>query len=143
MLKFLLAAVGLAMNAEEFSLQIASAVAGQSFQTKHAAFVARQVGCEDASKLTVSAVAEGLSGGKRRTLPIKTLAVANSPAYAVFREWPVEGTWVVHLRGSCGSAVASALVVPGERGPNREASKFFNRDATERDIQALLQSVKK
>ena len=127
--------------AEPFSLQIASAVAGQSANVKSASFVFRSQGCAEPEKINVVAKAEGRVNGERRTVPLQLLPAASAGAFAVIRQWPPEGVWIISLAAKCGSSTAGALVVPGERGPNREASKFMTQTATEKEIDAALRAL--
>jgi len=137
----LLALLGWTAAAEPFSLQIASAVAGQSANVKSAAFVFRSQGCAEPEKMDVIAKAEGRVNGERRTVPLQLRPAASAGAFAVIRQWPPEGVWVINLAAKCGSSTAGALVVPGEGGPNRGASKFMAQAATEKEIEAALRSL--
>lgn len=131
----------LTAHGEAFSIQIASAVAGQTFHVKSAAFVFRSQGCVDPAKMEVTGRAEGRVNGQRRTMPLRIVAAQTPGVFAVNREWPSDGVWVISLAAKCAAASAGALVVPGERGPNREASKFFPRAATEAEIDAALRTL--
>ena len=143
MLKFglLSLAICFAVHGEAFSLQIAGAVAGQTAHLKRAAFVCRSHGCADPANVEVTGKAEGRVNGQRRTLPLRIAAASTPGVFAVNREWPVDGVWIINLAAKCAAASAGALVVPGERGPNREASKFLPQAATEADIDAALRAL--
>lgn len=134
-------AIGLTVYGEPFSLQIASAVAGQTFHLKRAAFVFRSHGCADPAKVEVTGKAEGRVNGQRRTLPLRIAAASTPGVFGVNREWPAEGVWVISLAAKCAAASAGALVVPGEGGPNREASKLLPQAATEGEIDAALRAL--
>ena len=45
----------------------------------------------------VSASAEGLIGGKRRTIALKLDATSKPGVFAVRKQWPSEGTWVLRI----------------------------------------------
>ena len=124
-----------------FSIQIASAVAGQTFHLKRAAFVFRSQGCADPGKMEVNGKAEGRVNGQRRTVPLRIAAASTAGVFAVNREWPPEGVWVISLAAKCASATAGALVAAGENGPNREASRFLKQAATEAEIEAVLRAM--
>lgn len=134
-------ALGLAVHGEAFSLQIAGAVAGQTFHVKSAVFVFRSQGCADPGKMEVTGKAEGRVNGQRRTLPLRIQAAPTPGVFAVNREWPAEGVWIINLAAKCTASTAGALVVPGERGPNREASKFLAQAATEAEIDKTLRGL--
>ena len=61
--------------------------------------------------------------------------------YAVYRNWPAEGQWVVSLKGACNGAHAGAIIPIGPAGFVRETSKFFPRPATNIEIEASLKAL--
>ncbi len=143
-LLFLAPSAGHAQS-QPFALQIASPVAGQGATLKSASFVFRSSGCADLSKFEVTAKAEGLVNGERRTLPLETFAAPAPGVFAVFKKWPPEGIWIVSLSATCGTtASAGALVaVAGDRspGPDRKNSKFFPHPPTEAEIASALKAA--
>lgn len=68
----------------------------------------------------VSGMAEGLVNGERRSLPLELTATSRAGVYALKRQWPTEGTWllVITVTGA-GDNTATALV---ELGPNGEVT---------------------
>jgi hypothetical protein len=135
-----IAAVALA-RAEGFSFTIGSPVASQEFQMKTAAFVFRTEGCAEPAKPQITATAEGIVKGARRSLVLKVLAGSKPNVYAVFQQWPAEGDWVVDLKGTCASASAGAVVPIGPKGFIRESSKFFPRAATDAEVETSLKAL--
>jgi hypothetical protein len=127
--------------AEEFSFTIGSPVAAQDFRAKTAAFVFRTQGCPDPSKAQISASAEGLVKGARRSVALKVDAMSRPGVYAVYQSWPSGGQWVVNLRGTCNDANAGAIVPIGPKGFVRESAKFFPRAATHVEIEASLKAL--
>jgi hypothetical protein len=143
MLRFGIAAcamVALAF-AEEFTFTIGSPVAAQDFRAKVAAFAFRTEGCADPAKSRISATAEGLVKGARRSVALKVVAMSKPGVYAVYQSWPAEGQWVVNLKGTCNDANAGAIVPIGPQGFVRESSKFFPRAATNVEIEASLKAL--
>src|SRR5580700_11155632 len=127
--------------AEGFTFTIGSPVASQEFQMKTAAFVFRTEGCEEPAKPQITATAEGIVKGARRSLVLKVLAGSKPNVYAVFQQWPAEGDWVVDLKGTCASASAGAVVPIGPKGFIRESSKFFPRAATDAEVETSLKAL--
>jgi len=127
--------------AEGFTFTIGNPVASQEFQFKTATFVFRTEGCTDAAKSQISATAEGVVKGARRSLPLKVMPGARPGVYAVFHSWPAEGQWVVNLKGACGNLSAGAIVAMGPKGFIRESSKFFPRPATDSEIETSLTAL--
>jgi hypothetical protein len=128
--------------AEGFTFTIGSPVASQDFRFKAAAFVFRTEGCADPAKSQISATAEGLLKGTRKSLPLQVAAASTKPGiYAVFEGWPAEGDWVVNLKGTCADKTAGALVPIGPKGFIRESAKFFARPATDAEIEKSLKAL--
>jgi hypothetical protein len=128
--------------AEDFSLMIASPVAAGNYRAKAAVFVLRPKNCAEPAAAEVRGTAEGLVGGMRRTMPLAHLTAMPTPGvYAVNREWPAEGAWVVNLVGKCGTETAGALVPIGPKGFLRESSQFFSRPASKEEIDESLKSL--
>src|SRR6204780_3518953 len=129
--------------ADGFSFEIGSPVASQDFHTKTSAFVFRTQGCADPAKSRIEGSAEGLVNGMRRSVALKLTALARPGAYAVEQNWPMEGAWVVNLKGTCADANAGAIVPIGPHGFSRESSKFFQRAASPAEIDASLKGLAK
>ena len=125
--------------AQSFTFEIGSPVAAQDFRSKSAAFVFRTAGCTEPEKPEVTAIAEGIVEGSRRTLPLQVTPSTKPGVYAVFRQWTA-GHWIVVLKGACGTAQAGAIVPVGPRGFVREDSKFFSHPATAAEIEAALKA---
>ncbi|MEO8593056.1 MAG: hypothetical protein ABI759_07030 [Candidatus Solibacter sp.] len=121
-----------------FTFTLGSPVAAQDFQFKSAAFVFRAEGCPEPDKLQLSAIAEGVVSGERRSVTVKVMPASKPGVYAIAQSWPVEGKWVVILKGACGGQTAGALVPVGPRGFLREAAKVLPRPATSGEIEAAL-----
>ena len=43
------------------------------------------------------ATAEGVVNGARKSIPLKLLSLSAAGTFAVTREWPDEGTWVIKM----------------------------------------------
>jgi hypothetical protein len=131
-------AAGALALAEGFTFTIGSPVASQDFHMKAAAFVFRTDGCAEPAKSQISATAEGLVKGERRSVVLKVMAGSKPGVYAVYQSWPAEGEWVVSLRGACAGQSAGAIVPIGPKGFVRESSRFFPRPATSAEIETSL-----
>jgi hypothetical protein len=134
------AAAALAL-AEGFMFRIGSPVASQDFQSKTAAFVFRTEGCADPAKSQIGGTAEGFVKGERRSVALKVIATSKPGVYAVYHNWPVDGAWVVNLKGTCANASAGAIVPFGAKGFIRESSKFFPRPATDAEVDNSLKAL--
>ena len=127
--------------ADGFTFTIGSPVASQDYRAKTAAFVFRTEGCADPATSQIGGTAEGLVNGERRSMALKVVAMSRPGVYAVPQNWPGEGDWVVILKGTCANASAGAIVPIGPTGFVRESSKFFQRPATNSEIETALQAL--
>jgi hypothetical protein len=80
-----------------FVLEIGRPSANPEAQAKHAVLVVRSAACAHPEKTKITANAEGLVNGKRRTIPLTIIPLSSAGTYAVTREWPAEGKWVLTL----------------------------------------------
>jgi len=124
-----------------FSLTIGKAVAGNDFHSKGAVLVVRPDGCGEPAKALIRGTAEGMVNGTRRSLPLKLTPLPTPGVYAVYREWPAEGVWVVNLTGNYNGATASSIVPIGPKGLVRESVKSFQHSATEEEIDVSLKAL--
>lgn len=134
-------AAAVAAHPGVFTFVIGNAVASQDFQLKSAAFALRTEGCADPAKPQITATAEGLVNGTRRSIAVKVMPAKRPGVYAVVQSWPEEGAWVVSLRGACGSENAGAIVPFGPKGMIRESAQFYARPATDAEINAALKAL--
>lgn len=80
-----------------FALQIGKPSANPEAQAKGAVLVVRGYACHDPEKTTVTATAEGIVNGKRETIPLKLIPLSAQSTFALTRQWPLEGKWVITL----------------------------------------------
>jgi len=80
-----------------FALQIGKPSANPEAQAKNALLVVRGYACVAPEKTTVSAVAEGLVNGTRKTIPLQLIPLSAESTYGLTRQWPLEGKWVITL----------------------------------------------
>jgi len=127
--------------AEGFTFTIGNPVASQDFHFKAAVFVFRTEGCPGSMKPQLSATAEGIVNGERRSVTLKVMPASKPGVYGIYQSWPAQGHWVVGLKGTCGNSSAGAVVPVGPKGFIRESSKFFSRPATESEIESSLREL--
>src|SRR5690242_11807230 len=95
---------------EGFTFTLGSPVAAQDFRFKTAAFVFRTEGCAEPEKPEITATAEGVVEGVRRSVAVRVMTTTKPGVFAVTQTWPSEGKWLVNLKGICGGQSAGALV---------------------------------
>ena len=104
----------------------------------------RAVVCEDLANVKISGTAEGVVNGKRESLPLTLITIDRAEAvYAVGQQWPPDGTWLLHLKGSCASpkADASTLVAVTNGTFIRDKSTVLVEPATRKQIDDALASL--
>ncbi len=113
---------------QPFTLQTGPPVAAMPDPTqpgvkkfKDVAFVVRSAGCADVAAFRVTATAEGIAGGVRRSVALRVLDVTGGIFALAGHE--TTGTWVVSVAGTCGRNVAGATV--------RLINGAYRRDAVE------------
>ncbi len=114
---------------------------------KQAAFVIHPEGCHDPSQASVSARAEGLLDGQRKSLELPVRQAADG-SFVVERAWPSNGNWVIAVSATYRGQTRSALldvasdgtpVLEGvnERGKGRMVTRLFS----DREIEGALGRV--
>src|SRR3954471_6767519 len=79
-------------------LSIESPVNPYDRETRGAAMVVHATFREGNTQLSdVSGTAEGIVNGSRRSLPLRFEATSHPNAYALRRQWPAEGTWLLKI----------------------------------------------
>jgi hypothetical protein len=132
-----------------FRLEIGSTAAlGMDKKFKNApkkvVVAVRAVVCEDLASVTISGTAEGVVNGKRQSLPITLMMIDRAEAvYAVGQQWPQDGTWLLHLKGSCSrpKADVSTLVAVTNGTFIRDKSTVLVEPATRKQIDDALASL--
>jgi len=89
--------------------QISAQAAPYDIAKRGGALVVSLTNCGLPSSGTMSGTAEGLINGRRQSIPLKLLKTSKRGVYAVTRQWPIEGTWVLRLE-SRGPHPVGALV---------------------------------
>jgi hypothetical protein len=87
-----------------------------------------------------------LANGVRRSIPIKLTPLSTPGTYAIHKQWPQKGTWVLSITATDAAGLTTAAVVPVDRGGfQRKSAKFVahapNREEIESVLQAAVQQV--
>lgn len=95
--------------------------------------------CGNPSEFTVAGTAEGLVDGQARSLPLQLTRTAEPGVFAVTRQWPSQGRWVLTLRTE-GGAFVNALVELQAGAPLKIASQESTyKKITPAQVAAALQ----
>ncbi len=134
------AAVKLAF-AGGFFLSLGNPAAAGDPKARDAFVTVRADGCGMPSLARISGKAEGLVNGRRQSVPLKLTALSSKGLYAVPREWPAEGVWVLTLTGSYLGRTTSAVIPVTSEGFRRDLAKFFPHAPAKADIEAVLHAA--
>jgi hypothetical protein len=88
-------AAAMSLVAGGFALQLGKPSANPEAQAKNAVLVVRGYACAAPEKTTVSATAEGIVNGRRESIPLKLIPLSGESTYALTRQWPSSGKWVI------------------------------------------------
>jgi hypothetical protein len=133
-----------AMAGTMFRLEIGPPVAGgTTTKLKNAVLVVRPVLCEPVTAVRITGTAEGSVHGARQSIPLRLTPLPTPGVYAVQRQWPADGQWVLHLAGSCPSSKAAAsTIVPLANGRFiREQTQVLREPATTAQVDAALTAL--
>lgn len=127
--------------AQSLSLTIGNAVAGQNYATKSAQFVFRVNGCADFSNARLTASAEGIVNGARRSVKLNPGPVENQRGvYVIGDRWNTDGTWVVAIAATCEGETAGAIVPITATSFVREGTQLFSRAPKPAEIVLALEA---
>jgi hypothetical protein len=90
-------AAAMSLVAGGFALQLGKPSANPEAQAKNAVLVVRGYACAAPEKTTISATGEGVVNGRRESIPLKLIPLSGESTYAVTREWPTQGKWVISV----------------------------------------------
>jgi len=104
----------------------------------------RALVCNDLAGVRITGTAEGSRNGVRQSVPLELLEVNKAEAiYAVQYQWPNDGSWVLHLKGSCSNPKAEAsTLVPMSKGAFiREKTEVLAEPATKKQVEDAVKDL--
>ena len=99
-------------------------------------YTVRTYACANPAALHVTAWAEGVVAGKRRTLPLTLKRTRDQGVYYFQRNWPAQGQWLVRLDLGGGRAPTSLATIATD-GRVQDNKLIWDGDA-KRECEALL-----
>jgi len=118
-----------------------------SKETQGAALIVRTFGCQVPDDAEIVATAEGIVRGERRSIKLG-LTHRGAGVYAIRREWPQEGVWVLAINGAYKGMTNSALVTLSPGGQIQVKDKglevrYSHRRLAPRDIDSALDAAQR
>ena len=142
-------AVGLAARALAGGVGLSVETAPPALAEKGVALLVHTNNCGQAAFLPLEGTAEGLVGGRRRSLPLRLERTPEPGVYALAKQWPDQGAWVLRISTTRPHA-ATALVklaAPASTGLASGSNvriadvKLVYRRASAREVEACLRDV--
>jgi hypothetical protein len=122
-------------------LQISNPASNQEAKDKHAVLLAHLSACRSPEKTTVTAEAEGIVNGVRKTLPLQLIRLSTPGLFGVERQWPDHGKWVIMITAKnpdYGDYAPSAMVLAENDSVNWAAIKNYPHVPTTDEVAAFL-----
>ncbi|MFL6350547.1 MAG: hypothetical protein ACJ74Z_01670 [Bryobacteraceae bacterium] len=126
-----------------FALQIGKPSTNPEAQAKKAVLVVRGYACVAPKSTSVSATADGFVNGKRQSIPLKLIPLSGESTYALTRQWPKEGKWVITLveaNPAFGSRPSAIVKVDGDGVDCSAITRFPEPPSTEQ-VEAALNTT--
>ena len=121
-----------------FWLQLGNPEASAEARRVNAVVTIKATGCHDPAVAKVTATAIGMVDGQRRSIPLKLDKLSEPGAYALSRQWPDQGTWVIELAGRNDEQFTNTLLRAGPEGVDRLHAKADMKQFTPADVDAML-----
>jgi hypothetical protein len=127
---------------QDFVLQVGPPIAGNAPPAKGSMFVVRPGGCANPGSARITATAEGIVNGSRRSVPLTLAALPTPGVHAIPKEWPNGGVWIVSVVGTCAGKTAAAIVPIGPRSTfQRETVKLLGHRPTAEEVETSLKAL--
>jgi hypothetical protein len=137
--------------AGDFWVDVESAHSSRPGTAGQNVLVVRPAGCHEPENAAISATAEGLVKGQRKSVPLKLTAISPG-VYEINRQWPSDGVWVIAINAEYRGLPRAALVRLGsggsipatlasQDGSARDLVQSFRRKLAGDDIESSLQAL--
>ncbi len=123
-----------------FFLVLGNPEASPAARRLNAVLTIRAAGCGNPNDARITAAAVGAVNGERREIPLKLEPAGEPGFYAVTRQWPAEGRWVLRFVGTDHDRVTHTLVPAGPDGVHRASAKFAMTRPADSDVDRLLEA---
>ncbi|HSD66534.1 MAG TPA: hypothetical protein VLF95_07525 [Vicinamibacteria bacterium] len=103
--------------------------------------VVRTYRCGTPASLSLVGTAEGVVGGKRRTIPLEIARAAEPGVFEVARQWPAEGRWALVFTVAGGHAVSTLVTLEPGAAVRIAAQKSTYEKPSAAHVEAALASA--
>jgi hypothetical protein len=122
-------------------LEVGNPATNQEALAHHAVLMAWTTACHSPEKTTITATAEGVVNGMRKSIPLKVFSLSAPGSFAITREWPNEGSWAIKMVATNPEYkdYATSAVVPIQNNAAQlEAAKRYSHAPTETELSVSL-----
>ena len=112
-------------------------------RSMHAVVTVKLVGCHQPENVKIAGTAIGIVDGRRQSIPLKFTRLSEPGMYALTRQWPGEGKWVIQIVATRDTAVTSTLVGAGPDGVDRSGARQQMRQPTAEEVEAFLRAARR
>ena len=138
-------AVAMAVSALAFGggywLEFANPSASADPAAKDALAIVRSLGCGNPSESKITATAEGLVNGQRKSVALESVALSAPGVYAIKGSIPAEGVWVVSAKGLYLNHGTGAVAPIVAKKLDRKMAAYVPRNPTAADVDGLLKTM--
>jgi hypothetical protein len=129
------------LNAGGLWVVLGNPQANPQAQAMKAFVTAKMAGCHEPQKAKLTAAAIGEVHGVRKTIQLRLAPLAEPGAYALTRQWPAGGKWVLQFTGEENGVLTSSVIAVGADGVDRSTLRSAMRAPAQEDIEALLRAA--
>ena len=129
------------LNAGGLWVVLGTPQANPQAQSMKAFVTAKMAGCHEPAKAKLTAVAIGEIDGVRKTVQLKLEPLTEPGTYALIRQWPADGKWVLQFTGEERGVVTSSVIAAGADGVDRSTLRAAMRAPARDDVEALLRAM--
>jgi len=104
-----------------------------------AVLLVRTYSCGMPTDARLTATAEGLVNGERRSVPLELKQGTEKGVYAVKPQWPAEGTWVLHFTMSIGGEVSAIVTL--DKHARVTDTQVVHRRTSAGDVDSVLRAA--
>ncbi len=122
-----------------FYLQLGNPEASPEARKLNAVLTIKATGCHDPATARLSASAIGMVNGQRREIALTIAKLSEPGMFAISRQWPKEGKWVIKLEANNDAGqFTNSLVAAGPNGVDRYHDRAGTKPFADSDIDSML-----
>ena len=138
---FALSTLAVSLFAGALRLEVGNSATNQAALAQHLVLVAWTTACHSPEKTSVTATAEGIVNGVRKSIPLRVVSLSAPGTFAVIREWPDKGTWAIKMVATnpeYKNYATSAIVPIRNHAAQTQTVRRFYHAPTENELSLSL-----